>query len=231
MLRLVCLLTFLLLVPIGPLAYAQEGAFECQSKVSDSQILRKVQQAYDKVSSLKASFSQASYLKALDFYEHSRGEMWFERPGKMRWNYVHPEQQEFLIRDSDFWFYQAADQQVTVDSFNKVVISELPIAFLMGMGNLQEDFKVDSLCRNPNGLLMTMLPMREEEQAEGGLAQLKLLVNADTYRPVGAEVLHQGGNRTGILLSQLEFNSSLKDAIFEADFPKGIDVIDRRVAQ
>lgn len=210
--------------------YAQDGAFTCATPYKDKQVTKKVQVAYDSVKDLKAQFLQASYLKALDIYEHSRGSMWFVRPGQMRWNYREPEPQEFLIKNNTFWFYQAADEQVTVDSFKNVVISDLPIAFLMGLGSLQKDFALEKLCKNPNGLVLVLRP-KELVAAEGGLERFKLLVDQLRFTPKGAEVEHQGGNRTSILLQQPEFNSSVKSAIFKAEFPDGIDIIDRRTVR
>ena len=214
---------------------AQTRAFDCGagkdfSKEKGSETVTRVQSEYAKVSSLRAKFYQDSYLAALETSELSSGVVSFVKPGKMKWEYAEPEKQEFTIRDNTLWLYQIADNQVVIDDFSQVVISDLPVSFLMGIGNLKEDFLLTSSCQNSDGIVLELAPKKkgEESSGKGELQALRLLVSPASFLPIGAKVIDVAGNVTAIILKEIEKSPSLSDSLFETIFPKGTDVSDRR---
>lgn len=206
--------------------WTEELNFRCDSAVSVPNVIGNIQNSYNRITSISSNFTQSSYLAALDMSEISKGKMWFKRPGMMRWSYSEPEEQEFVIRDGKFWFYQILDSQVTIDQFESVMISELPLAFLMGMGNLANDFSLQKSCREGEKLIVVLKP-KIAPSAEGAMELFSLLVDSVTYDLLGAEVSHLGGNRTTLYLINPEFNKVDKTDIFELNIPSGVDVIDR----
>ena len=86
-------------------------AFECvdSAKMSEDKlksVVHATQENYSKLRTLKANFLQTSYLSALDISDLSSGQMYFEKPGKMRWEYEEPEKQLFITRSGVLWFFQ-----------------------------------------------------------------------------------------------------------------------------
>ena len=224
----------------SPFAGAQSRSFECliaKDKLASAQAqdaLAQVQVAYAAVSSLKASFQQESYLASLESSETSSGSVWFSKPGKMKWNYAEPDIQTFLVKDSTLWLYQKEENQVLIDEFRKVLISDLPVSFLMGLGNLKSDFSVVSACQNSEGLVFNLVPAKSNEggskiKSDEGLKGFRLLVNPNTNLPKGAMVTDVGGNVTAITLDGLDPNPKVSDSVFSADFPKSADINDRRI--
>jgi outer membrane lipoprotein carrier protein len=225
------ILLALLLQPMVGLS--QDRVFDCvesawHSSAKGQDILQKVQSAYAGISTLKAKFIQNSYLAALEISELSSGQVWFKRPGQMRWHYTEPEEQIFVVRDSTLWLYQVKEKQVTVDDFAQVLISDLPVSFLLGMGDLKKDFRLIRSCQNSSGIVLELLPLSAGPKAESELKTFKLLVNSDNYRPQGAFVTDVGDNTTSIILSDLELNQEVPNSTFETSFGSGLDLIDRR---
>ena len=102
---------------ISSTATAQTQAFSCLTggKLTGEQgrkLLEKVQARYSQIESLEGSFKQDSYVAALDEGEVSSGEMIFAKPGRMRWSYKQPREQEVVIRERELWLYQIDKQQV-----------------------------------------------------------------------------------------------------------------------
>ncbi|NLF25329.1 MAG: outer membrane lipoprotein carrier protein LolA [Deltaproteobacteria bacterium] len=217
---------------------AQERAFQCdpRKKISLKEgeaLIDKVQARYQDEKSIRAKFYQYSFLAALETSELSSGDVLFLKPGQMRWNYKEPEIQIFLVKDGTVWFYQAAERQVMVNEFEKVILSDLPVAFLMGLGNLRRDFTFKGGCRNNDGIVLDLrsLPKPEKSRESGEqseLAGFKLLIDPQTNFPRGAEVAHIGGNLTSILLAEVELGAKLDASMFEPVFPKGTDTNDLR---
>ncbi len=191
-------------------------------------VLAKVQESYAKIESLQGTFIQESYVAALDEGEESSGEMVFAKPGKMRWSYKLPRSQEVVIRDEELWMYQPDKGQVMIDSVGKVLMSALPVSFLMGLGNLAEDFELISACPGRSGIVINLVP-RDKTGKEEALEGFVLLVDREKNLPRGAKINSVGGNVTSIVFENQQVNSSkVSSRRFVLEYPKGVDILDRR---
>jgi outer membrane lipoprotein carrier protein len=178
------------------------------------------------MTTLHASFGQVAYLSALDVQEVSTGRVWYQKPGKMRWRYESPEVQEFGIAGSEVVLYQEADHQVIVDAASSVLLSDLPVSFLLGLGNLKRDFTLLESCAGEGGTMITVIP--RDAKSQEGVRLLKLAIATDTLRPLGAEVTDEAGNVTTIRLVAPIWNGAVTEKDLDVVYPKGIDVVDRR---
>ena len=234
----VVLLQFALMQCISPAAEASpavspvESSFICASDIAAArapEIVDKAQAAYAALRSMKALFVQESYLAALDKSETSSGRVSFLKQGMMKWEYLVPEEQTFLVKGNTLWLYQPELQQVIIDRFENVLISDLPVSFLMGIGNLKSDFQVSEACRNQAGVLLELLPRAADRPESDQLRKFLLLVDPASWLPRGARVVDVGGNATSIALNDIEKDpASVKESDFQPSFPPGTDISDRR---
>lgn len=223
----------LLILTISASAYANERSFDClrPTKMSGSEYAKLVQKRYSELSSFKASFEQSSSLAALETEEQSSGDVFFSKPGKMRWNYAKPEEQVFVLNDQTLWLYQKESNQVMIDNLSHVLISDLPVAFLLGIGDLTRDFSVEKSCESPSGVVLELNQKRANKDGdnEEKLKGFKLLIEPRTFEPKGAYVEDVGGNVTAIVFNDLKLGAKIDSATFNPNFPKGVDVQDRRL--
>jgi len=216
---------------------AQMRAFSCPSgkKLSTAEgkaLLQKVQERYSHIESLRGQFNQESYVAALDEGEGSSGDMIFAKPGKMRWTYKVPREQEVVIRDRELWLYQVDKQQVMIDDIGQVLLSNLPVSFMMGLGNVTRDFELKGACRGAEGVVLSLVPQksRAETDKTDALEGFDLLVDESQNVPKGAKITSLGGNITAIVFDKLKVGGDPVEArIFVLDLPKGVDVMDRRL--
>lgn len=213
---------------------AASTAFECKAKVNRATLesaLKDVQTKYQKLSGVAAEFYQDSYLVALDASESSRGQVVFSKPGRMKWRYQEPEQQEFVLKENTVWLYQPEIQQVLIDELSEVLITDLPVAFLMGVGDLGQGFKLAGGCQGSAGLLLELEPRKSvsKTEREESLKRFTLLVSSERF-PAGARVLDVVGNMTTILLRSIKENPAISEGEFSIEYPSGTDVNDRRIA-
>lgn len=227
---LACLLT-------APVVSAQMRSFEClaDQRLSEDEgkgIMSRVQARYTEIATLHGDFSQESYVAALDQGEKSSGQMWFAKPGKMRWEYKEPRAQVVVIRDGTLWLYQPDKEQVMIDDISQVLLSQLPVAFMSGLGNLTKDFVYKSACKSPDGVVLSLLPKAASKGAEGGNDELEgfeLLVSPGQNLPQGARVTSLGGNVTAIVFHNVKTAGvEIKPSTFVLEYPKGVDIMDRR---
>lgn len=152
--------------------------------------------------------------------------MVYERPGRMRWEYASPESQTFVVSDGSVWFHQPRERQMLVDEFRDVLISDIPVAFLMGLGKLGEDFSVSKACASGDTVVLELRP-RASEQGDQ-LKGFTLVVDRERL-PVGAKVTDVGGNTTAIQLAERSSNQKIPVESFRVEVPPGTDVNDQRV--
>lgn len=228
------LLITLLLLPAGLYAEAPSAvlaAFTCAKPIETAnaeKIISSVQANFGKIKTLRAQFFQDSYLSSVDQSELSGGDVSLLRPGKMRWHYNTPEEQIFIVKNTSLWLYQPRMNQLIIDSLDKVLISQLPTAFLMGVGDLTKDFSVKSGCETKTAYMLSLIPISKSAEV-GELAAFDLLADKVTYLPLGAQVVDVAGNRTSILMrSVVAEDKTVVEKDFDFVAPAEIDVDDRR---
>ncbi len=226
------LIAVLLTGALTATSFAQSRAFDClESKKNSSGVrLSEVQTRYQATNSVEALFEQESYLASLDMSEISQGKVYFQKPGKMKWNYHSPEEQTFLLNGTTAYFFQPNEKQLVIDELSSILITELPVAFIMGLGNLDKDFNMVSSCKAASGEVLTLKPKNQKATEDSGvsLKELKLLVKSGDQFPAGGRVVDTSGNVTSVLFKQPQINAPQESSVFDPDFPKGIDVHDKR---
>jgi outer membrane lipoprotein carrier protein len=220
------------------LVWAQPTSFGCSGNqalkiAAGRQVMAKVQSRYAELKGFSGEFRQYSYMAALDASESSRGIISYRKPGQMKWDYEYPEKQIFLLADGTFWYYQELDRQLIVDCLPDVLASDVPVAFLLGLGNLEDDFGFENGCYSEDGIVLVLKPSVKDstDVAMDNMMSLRLLVNRETYLPIGAEVVDLGGNKTTLLLRDLDTQRIPAVEEFSPEFPSGLDINDRRVGQ
>lgn len=213
---------FLICFPLG--TFAED--FDCKktSQIPIEGLMKKVSLAYQKIEGLSAKFSQTSSFLGFAEKNESEGEVFFRKPGKMDWQYVKPESQRFVSDGKTLWFYQPELEQVTVGDFKDSFQSDLPVSFLLGIGNIEDSFKLVKVCETEKGILLHLLPKTEDAAVE----KFNLLVENDQHRPLGAKMIDAAGNQTSILFENLVYNAGYRDISFNFEIPRGVDVIDQR---
>ena len=183
-----------------------------------------VQAEYERTQDIYASFTQISQLRSLQGKtQTSEGIVYFQKPGKMRWEYTNPEQQLLVSDGRTMWFYVADDEQVIIQNAEDAYGSKTPITFLAGMGKLQNDFYIKLLpevAGKPEHQL-ELLPKTPQTD----VAKLILTVEPQTCQIVHTAVYDPYGNITDVYLRNLEINMNPAAELFHFEIPTGVDVI------
>jgi outer membrane lipoprotein-sorting protein len=222
---------------------AQLRDFECAvggsiPRPEASAILERVQKNYDTVRTFRATFEQEDFSEVVAEAEQSQGTVLYARPGKMRWNYERPEQ-TFLFKDSTSWLYRPSEKMVWIEDVREVLLSDLPLGWIMGVGKIAKDFSLESACASAAGKVLRLKPLKAETAAsrkdDGDssqqLAGFTLLVDSASEQPRGARIEHVGGNVTAVVFRDMSVNPAhnpVGDTDFQPGFPSGIDVVDHR---
>ncbi|MBP9838752.1 MAG: outer membrane lipoprotein chaperone LolA [Proteobacteria bacterium] len=209
-------------------AYALDE-LECSGgfkELDTTKLFSDVEERYKKINDFSARFIQESFFLGSDQKEQSLGDVYFKRPGKMDWEYSTPDTQRFVSDSKIVWWYQPKQNQVSIRNLEKSFTSDVPLSFLLGVGNLKEKFTLDSVCASQRGILLKLTPKAKDNN----LQDFYLLVDAKDHSPVGAKIVDIGGNENSILFTELKYNIGVEEKHFSFDIPKGTDIIDERAA-
>ena len=186
------------------------------------EIVTRVQQQYDTHADFKADFVQESMVRSLGRKQVSEGAVFFKKPGKMRWNYQKPFNQEIVSDGKTLWSYRPEENQVLVSPMSQAAQGKVPSTFLAGLGNLQLDFQIrwgkEPSPQDPYFLELT------PNEFQGSLEKLFLLIDRENYRILQARIQDVMGNTTQISFSKTQFDNRLPDSLFAFTPPKGVEV-------
>ena len=218
---------FLFLAVFALVGSVNAETFSCATAIETKKIdslVDAVEKKYGKLTDLHANFVQSSYFLGLDHREYSKGEVFFKSPGQMAWWYKDPDPQRFIADGKTLWFYQPDLNQVTVGEFSASFSSDLPVSFLLGLGELRKSFSVKSACYTKDEIAISFQPLN----ATANMASFELLISKDKNLPIGAAIRDVGGNETVITFQEMELNKGVSASRFSFKIPRGADVIDSR---
>ncbi len=213
----------LILVVLG-LLFTSTAGFPGQGENIDV-VVDKIQKKYEEIEDFHADFTQEATVKALNTVQKSDGEVWFKKPGKMRWNYYEPYKDEIVSDGRTLWFYNEEENQVIESPLSKVSDTETTSTLLSGLGKLKELYKTsfsESKEFEANGsYLIDLRPKTEGEDYNKvtlSISKSNMMVNTlYLYDPFG--------NLTKVLLKNVEIDKGVSDSLFNFEVPSGVEII------
>lgn len=184
----------------------------------------KVQARYDETKDLSAAFTQEMTIQAGGHVLRSKGKMYFEKPGLMRWEYETPEPQTIVADGKYLWIHQPEDEQVLRAPLEQAFQSQTPVSFLFGVARIGRDFDPKLLDEADDGGIRIELQPKAEEG--GALGLLILEVDPDSYDLRAATVKDPLGNVTEVRLVDPARNEGVDASLFKFKRPPGTDIIE-----
>jgi len=191
------------------------------SAESDDQILDQLQKSYDSITDFTADFRQETEYKTLNKTLKAWGKVSFKRPGKMLWRFDEPKNQWVLADGKSLYFYQPENKQVLKTPLKNAFRSDVPLTFLLGIGNLKRDFKATSKGVE-GGLYVLQLGPKDGK----GVDEVTLGVDRQNYLINWARIRDPAGNLTTVHFSNIRRGVGVNDSLFRMEVPQGADVVD-----
>jgi len=167
--------------------------------------------------SLTADFKQVLINEAGNPYQTSFGVFYLQRPGKFRWDYQKPFQQQIVSTSGKVWFYDTDLDQVTVKKLDESVGST-PALLLSGNISLEDNFTMQDQGTDGDLTWIKLLPKNQDSSFK------YIVIGLDKGNLGGMELSDNFGQLTRIYFSNVVLNPTIKPSIFEFKAPKGADV-------
>ena len=184
-------------------------------------VVKKLQARYDSTKGFRADFTQEVESATLGQKVEAHGKVFFKKPGRMRWEFIDPEQ--LLVSDGNFfWLYQPKENQVIKTPFAQAFRSSSPASFLLGVGRITKDFTPSLLTQNEQTYTLRLTPKKDPE----AIGLLDLEVDAQTFDIVQATIIDPLGNTTRVKFSNIDRQSPLDESLFRFAAPTGVDIVE-----
>ena len=209
-----------LLFVIGlALPNAQSTATESRSA---DPIVDKLQQNYDATVDFIADFSQETEVKTINRKLKASGKLYFKRPGKMLWRYEEPKGQFVLADGKNLYFYQPEQDQVIKSPLKNAFRSDIPLSFLLGLGNLKNDFTATLKATEDNQNVLRLEPKGEL----GGFSEVLVGVDRASSDIDWISVRDAAANVTTIRFSDMRKGVGVQESLFNFQVPDGADIVE-----
>ena len=219
--RNITLLAVTLLLLFGQFAYSD------QSTQVDF-IVDKLQKRYESIDDFHADFVQEAEVRALNKTQKAFGEVWFKKPGKMRWNYYSPTKDTIVSDGNNLWYYIEQENQVLESNLKDLNGGDTSSTTLLsGLGKIKELFKVklinDPALQSKNGHLLELIPIDVDEDE----IKNKILINVNKSNSLVNTIylFDPFGNQTKVSLIKTEVNKKISNKTFEFKTPKGAEIV------
>jgi len=186
-------------------------------------VVSRLQDNYKEIKDYRASFVQEAKIKGYPRPQITSGEVFYKKPGMMRWNYDKPDLQEIVTDGKVIWMYSPSLDQVMKADFAKTSQSKVAEAFLSGMGNISKDFNIS--IENGKGKKTDIILMLTPKDERDPVKSIELSVDRETIYVRKSVMTDIYGNVTAVSLSDFKVNTGIKEKLFDFVPPEGVEII------
>jgi outer membrane lipoprotein carrier protein len=183
------------------------------------QVLDRLQRHYRDTNSFSAKFNEEITTVGAPKRERS-GVVSFRKPGRMRWEFAAPEVQT-IVSDGDMLYSYDPDlNQVVETPLKQALKSSSATSFLLGMGNINRDFKA-AFAKSvaSDGLVHLLL------DSKAGGYKIEIGLDPKSYNLMTLRLTDQLGDVTKVDFSDIHNNVELPDSVFAFKAPAGADIV------
>ncbi len=170
------------------------------------------------LSSFSADFSQRLSGAETVAGEPSQGRMIFKRPGKFRWIYEAPYEQEIVSDGETLWVFDRDLEQVTIHPIDRESVRS-PLTIFDNPASIPALYEVELLAGKAGERPVKLIP----KYSDAGFKYVVLIFSGQ--KPVAMEIFDNFEQQNSLSFHNIKMNFNPDEAQFNFILPAGIDVI------
>lgn len=192
-------------------------------------IVGKVDARYAQTKDLQADFVQETILEGFSTGFTSSGRLYLKKPGLLRWDYLHPSEEQIYVNGDQVMMYIPEHQQVVKGALTQMAASKGPLALLQGAGNLSQQFTIlesaDGSKNNEKFPSLTLVP-KPVGKTPPTIKKIVLKLFPDTYFIQGITLFEVSGNISRVMFDHIQANTGLSSSQLTFDVPPDVVVVE-----
>lgn len=201
------------------------GAWAAQtSAVPPEEAVANLERALKAVRTLRADFEQLYYSMSVTEPLREKGELLFEKPDRMRWEYTSPQDKVFLYKDRVLETYLAEDKQLTRSPVAEEALKSDIFGIFLGTMSFADAYTIES---NPFPTDASRVrQVKLTPKTEGDYSHILLEIDEATWLLRRAIFLEWAGAKREFVFSRVRTGVRLPSGAFTLKVPPGTEVID-----
>jgi len=191
-----------------------QSSYQAATDAQKKEIIDKITQASNEMRTMQCVFTQEKELSFMNDKVVSEGKMLYKQPNKIRWEYTKPLTYVFAM-DGKNIFMDAGSNQTTVPARSSKLfssMSDIIIGGVSGAGLIDSPDFTALFGVGNNDYRITLTPLKKE--VKDLFDHIQLFVNKSDSRIQKVELVEKGGDKTLILLKNIQINAAINDEIF-----------------
>ena len=211
------------LLVLGLLALA--GAAE---PVTAEQAVANLEKAIRSVRTLQARFEQLQFSVSVSTPLSEKGQIYFEKPDRMRWDYKNPQVKAFLYQNGLFEMYIPEEKQLTRRRVEAEALESEIYGIFFGTMSFKDAYIVEGSLfpTDSAGVKQVKLTPR----TEGDYSHILLEIDQKTWLLRRAVFVEWAGGRREFIFSRVRTGVRLPPGVFELKVPPDTEIIDEERA-
>ena len=190
-------------------------------------LVERMQGFYERTQDFTADFKQEYLYKTFNRTVVSTGTVAFQKPAKMRWEYLTPSKRTFVLSGERIYALDPEAQTLTKAALPTSQLSA-SVTFLWGKGKLSDEFDISRTeCKECLGTLLTLVPKKPDAR----FREVQLDIDPRSAQVRRSIVIDPDGSRNAITFSDLRMNVGLAKDTFQLTPPPGTQIIDTTAAR
>lgn len=184
-----------------------------------------LQSKYNKMTTLSADFAQVHTSSDIHDDRRETGHLLLKKPGRMKWDYTSPEPKQFISDGTWLYEYVPSEKSVTRSSMKDAGDMRAPFAFLLGQGNLKNEFRIIDFSKETpiraGNKVLRLIPKHLQD-----FDQLLIEFDPVSYEMSRMSIVEPDGDRSDFLFSNIRENVQAPSIEFVFHAPPGVEVRD-----
>ncbi|UCG20541.1 MAG: outer membrane lipoprotein carrier protein LolA [Deltaproteobacteria bacterium] len=212
---------------LGSIAALTSQQGRAGTHLTAAEVLNQLQAKAKTLKSLKGSFEQRKYSRLLVKPMESEGELFWQPPGRFRWQVVRPAPLTLVVREDKILLLYPDLKKVTLYTGPSGVGFLDRITGATGDSQTfqsQYGIEVQLVARGEDRSWIQMNMEPKSAKYARYFKRLEVKIDPETWLPNEVAILEGNDDWTLIYLSNLTENSRLSDALFSVEPPEGFQV-------
>lgn len=192
--------------------------------VTPEEAAANLEKALKAAGTLQARFEQLHYSMSVSTPLRERGELFFQRPDRMRWDYRDPQDKVFLFKDGVFEMYIPEDKTLTRSRIPPEAYESDIIGILLGVRSFRDAYLIESNPFPTDAERVRQIRLTPKEEDE--FSHILLEIDERTWLLRRAVFIEWAGNKREFIFSQVRTNVRLSPRTFELKVPPDCEIID-----
>jgi len=192
-------------------------------------VVRQVDARYAKTQDLQGKFTQETIIEGFETGFKSTGRFYLKKPGLLRWDYLQPSEEQIYVDGDAVMMYVPEHQQVVKGRLTQISASKGPLALLLGVGKLSQQFTVlespEASQKSEKIPELTLIPKPDGDSAPT-IKKILLQLFPDSYLIQTIEIFEMSGNISRVRFDQIQVNQGLAASLLKFTLPPDVVVVD-----